>query len=105
MPRTPLWGSRRIWISASCSLTPSSSRAASTASSTLGALLSTSRIPRTLRPTGGAASRGLGRRTTLNFSFRLPGQHHLLLSDLPGVGRHPIDQDAGGDLEGDKSQH
>src|SRR5947208_3608706 len=44
MPKNPPRGSCRISTEASCSLTPSSASADSTASSTLGALLSTSGI-------------------------------------------------------------
>src|SRR5690242_489943 len=70
MPRRPDRGSWTISMSASCSLTPSSARAASRAASTVGALLSTSCIARPL--VGGALRRArrrslprLGRRTPL----------------------------------------
>src|SRR5262245_41003058 len=58
MPRSPERGSWTISTSASCSLTPSSARAESRASSTVGALLSTSRIAGPLGRTLGRTRRG-----------------------------------------------
>src|SRR6266496_3327251 len=82
-PRNPWRGSCRISICASCSVTPSSSRAASMASSTLAALLSTSSI-RTSSARATPATRIIRRtRSPLllavpRFGFRPPGDRPRL---------------------------
>src|SRR5918996_1860019 len=97
-PRNPRPGSWTISISAACSLIPSSSRASSTASSTLAALLSTSRIGLLPRRLG---RRGPRRRRALPVAIdsRPVAQDHRLLSDLPDVGGHPVHQHPGGDRQ------
>src|SRR5947199_3816731 len=67
--RKPDLGSWTISTSASCSLTPSSARAASRASSTLAPLLSTSRIPASAR-----SALLLGRRRACPAALRCPAR-------------------------------
>src|SRR5947208_12256642 len=94
MPRSPERGSWTISTSASCSLTPSSARAASRASSTVGAFLSTSGIAGPLGRTLGRTRRGplprLGRRPPFQsanpWSSVAPGGLRLWASILQRLG-------------------